>query len=310
MSFSTSSNVFTIVVASGFLIISLSLIAFAVRSALSHNKRIERRLTAGGPSDISGPQVRQSKQSLLTQLGGHLTLPKAENITRLRFQLSQAGYYDASAVKKFIAIRAICLFAPQFLILGSWGFLSAKFGVQGLFVIASIVALAGLMGPVYFLRWKKGKRTDQCRKGFPDMMDLLVACIEAGLGLDAALIRVSHEIGERYPALKVNVEIMNLELRAGRLRHEAMVNFAERIDLDEAKALAIMLKQAEDMGSSIGAALRTFSEDMRAKRMLKAEEKAMALSAKLTVPLILFIFPTIMVLLLVPAAIRLMESLG
>ena len=88
------------------------------------------------------------------------------------------------------------------------------------------------------------------------------------------------------------------------------VNFAERIDLDEAKALAIMLKQAEDMGSSIGAALRTFSEDMRAKRMLKAEEKAMALSAKLTVPLILFIFPTIMVLLLVPAAIRLMESLG
>ena len=190
------------------------------------------------------------------------------------------------------------------------GFLSAKLGVQGVFVMASIVALAGLMGPVYFLRWKKGKRTDQCRKGFPDMMDLLVACIEAGLGLDSALIRVSHEIGERYPALKVNVEIMNLELRAGRLRHEAMVNFAERIDLDEAKALAIMLKQAEDMGSSIGAALRTFSEDMRAKRMLKAEEKAMALSAKLTVPLILFIFPTIMVLLLVPAAIRLMESLG
>jgi len=136
------------------------------------------------------------------------------------------------------------------------------------------------------------------------MMDLMVACIEAGLGMDATLMRVSHELGGRYPALKVNLDIMNLELRAGRNRHEAMVNFAERINLNEAKALATMLRQSEEMGSSLGRALRTFSEEMRTKRMLSAEEKAMALSAKLTIPLILFIFPTIMVMLLLPAGIR------
>ena len=141
------------------------------------------------------------------------------------------------------------------------------------------------------------------------MMDLLVACLEAGLGIDAALSRVSQEIGGRYPVLKLNLEIMNLEIRTGRLRNDAMVNFANRIDLDEAKALAVMLKQAEDMGSSVGAALRVFSEDMKNKRMLLAEEKAMALSAKLTVPLILFIFPTIMVLLMVPAGIRILDGL-
>jgi len=88
------------------------------------------------------------------------------------------------------------------------------------------------------------------------------------------------------------------------------MNFAERINLDEAKALAVMLKQAEDMGSSMGLALRTFSEDMRSKRMLKAEEKAMALSAKLTVPLILFIFPTLMVMLLLPAGLRIAQGLA
>jgi len=309
MTLQTNTNIFIIITASGFLIFSLSLMVIAVRNALQRNRHIERRLAAGGGSDIASLEGRRSKDNLLAQLGGHLTLPKAEEITRLRFQLSQAGYYDPNAVKSFIAIRAICLFGPQFMVLGSWGILQAKLGLQGALFAAALLALIGLLGPVYFIRWKKGKRTDQCRKGFPDMMDLLVACIEAGLGLDAALIRVSHEIGGRYPALKINVEIMNLELRAGRLRHEAMVNFSERIALEEAKALAVMLKQAEDMGSSIGAALRTFSEDMRAKRMLKAEEKAMALSAKLTVPLILFIFPTIMVLVLVPAVIRLMQAL-
>jgi tight adherence protein C len=167
----------------------------------------------------------------------------------------------------------------------------------------------GLFGPEQFIRLKARKRTEQCRKGFPDMLDLMTACVEAGLGMDAALVRVGHELGGRYPALKQNLDIMNLELRAGRERNEAMLNFADRLNLDEAKALAIMLKQAEEMGSSVGHDLRTFSDDMRHRRMMKAEEKAAALSAKLTVPLILFIFPTIMVMLMLPAGIRIIAGM-
>jgi len=192
----------------------------------------------------------------------------------------------------------------------SWGLLWANIGPRGTVFVSGFLAIIGLLGPNMFIRWKQKRRTLRCKEGFPDMMDLMVACIEAGLGLDAALIRVSHELGGRYPALKVNLEIMNLELRAGRERHQAMMNFAERIGLEEAKALAIMLRQAEEMGSSMGVALRTFSDDMRTKRMLLAEEKAMALSAKLTVPLIVFIFPTLMIMLLLPAGIRLAETLG
>jgi len=310
MSSLMSSNILTIVIACIFLIVSLSLMGLAIRNALQYNRQLDHRLAGGSGLDLSDLDSRKAKKNLFTQIGSHLTLPDAAEITRLRFQLAQAGYYDLNAVKNFIAIRTICLVGPQFVFMALWSLFHAKLGVPGAILIAMTFALLGFIGPIYFIRWKKTRRTDQCRKGFPDMMDLMVACIEAGLGLDAALIRVSHEIGGRYPPLKVNLEIMNLELRAGRLRHEAMIGFAERIDLAEAKALAIMLKQAEDMGSSIGAALRTFSEDMRAKRMLMAEEKAMALSAKLTVPLIVFIFPTIMVLLLVPAVIRLMETLA
>ena len=310
MSLSTLSNVFTIIIACCFLIVSLSLMVLAIRNALQHNSRIERRLAGASDLDSAGFSSRSNNSHLLTKLANHLTLPSPEEITRLRFQLSQAGYYDPNAVKNYIAARVLCILAPQFIILASWAPLVSKLGIKGTIIIAFFFAALGLFSPIYFLRWKKSRRTDKCRKGFPDMMDLLVACIEAGLGMDAALVRVGAEIGERYPPLKLNLDIMNYELRAGKSRHEAMISFADRIDLEEAKALAIMLKQTEEMGSSIGQALRTFSDDMRSKRMLRAEEKAMALSAKLTVPLILFIFPTIMVLVLMPAAIRLMEGLA
>jgi len=295
---------FTIFIASSFLVISLLLMVYAVRQALEENRRISRRLVSNTVADISGIEKPISKQTLLTKIGNHLTLPNASEITRLRFQLAQAGYYNPDAVKNFIAAKMICLIAPQFIILITWNLISNKVGTSWAIFITLSFAILGLWGPSYFLNWKKNRRTDQCRKGFPDMMDLLVACLEAGLGLDAALIRVSEELQARHPVLYTNLEIMNLEIRTGRLRHEAMMNFADRINLEEAKALTVMLKQAEEMGSSIGTALRVFSDDMRAKRMLKAEEKAMALSAKLTVPLILFLFPTIMVLIMVPAAIR------
>ena len=300
---------FTILIASIFLVISLTLMVFAIRQVFEQNRRISRRLVSNNMMDATKINQSISKQTFLTKIGNHLTLPNASEITRLRFQLAQAGYYSPDAIKNFIAAKMICLLAPQFFILITWNLICSKVGMSWTFMIAITLAVMGILAPTYFLKWKKDRRTEQCRKSFPDMMDLLVACLESGLGLDAALLRVSEEIKGRHPVLHTNLEIMNLEIRTGRLRHDAMMNFANRINLDAAKALTLMLKQAEDMGSSIGKALRVFSEDMRAKRMLIAEEKAMALSAKLTVPLILFIFPTIMAILLVPASLRIMAGI-
>jgi len=306
---STFTNALTILVALAFLVISIGLMFIASRNAFDHSRQINRRLASGSGVDLEDISPK-SKKKFLSRMGDHLTLPDANEITRIRAELAKAGYYDETAVKSFYAIRVVSLFGPQLILMLCWGLLWANVGASATMLIAGTFAIIGLLGPNIFIRWKQKRRTLRCKEGFPDMMDLMVACIEAGLGLDAALIRVSHELGGRYPALKVNLEIMNLELRAGRERHQAMMNFAERIGLDEAKALAVMLKQAEEMGSSIGVALRTFSDDMRTKRMLLAEEKAMALSAKLTVPLIVFIFPTLMIMLLLPAGIRLAETLG
>lgn len=302
-------NSLTIIVAFSFLAISIGLMFFAARNAFNHNRQINRRLAGSADADFEEIGLKP-KRKLLSRMGDHLTLPGPDEITRIRSELAKAGYYDDAAVKTFYAIRVIALFGPQLVLLLSWSLLWENLGAKQVILIASILAILGLLGPNMFIRWKQKRRTLRCKEGFPDMTDLMVACIEAGLGLDAALMRVSNELGGRYPALKINLEIMNLELRAGRERHKAMMNFAERIGLEEAKALAIMLRQAEEMGSSMGAALRTFSDDMRTKRMLLAEEKAMALSAKLTIPLIVFIFPTLMVMLLLPAGIRLAETLG
>lgn len=306
-------NALTIIIAMSFLCISLVLSFIAIRGAILESRQVERRLAGGAQldedSDIGIGAKARAKRNLLSQLGAHLTLPDAKEITRLRFMLAQAGYFDRSTVKSFLAARVICLFGPVIICLILWGPIAAKLGTTPAMGLCVLFVGFGLLGPEQFLRYKAGKRTEQCRKGFPDMMDLMTACVEAGLGMDAALVRVGHELGGRYPALKQNLDIMNLELRAGRNRNEAMLNFADRLNLDEAKALAVMLKQAEEMGSSVGQALRTFSDDMRHKRMMKAEEKAAALSAKLTVPLILFIFPTIMVMLMLPAGIRIMAGL-
>ena len=306
MDFFTSSlpiNV-TLIVSICFMGMSLMLCFIAVKNALQHNALLDRRIkdSAGDGSEIFD---EKKSGNLLEKLGQHLTLPDAEEISKVRYLLSQAGYFSAGAVKTYFAIRLLAIIVPQFILLLCWGYLSRQYSPSLLIFGAAVLMLAGLFGPQLWVKKRKSNRTQSCREGFPDMMDLLVACIEAGLGLDAAMIRVSNELGRRYPALKVALDLMNLELRAGRDRHEALMNFAKRIDLEEAKALAVMLKQSEEMGSSLGHALRTFSDDMRAKRMLRAEEKALALSAKLTVPLIVFIFPTIMVMLLLPAGIRL-----
>lgn len=303
MNGSTISSNITILIAISFLAIALSLLGIAIHSALGHNKVLSRRL-AGLPGDHIQSR-RKRRKNVFVGLSEHLTMPDSKEVSRIRYHLAKAGYYETKSVSVFYAIRVLSLVVPQVVFLGFSGILSESLSTSQLIFAACSLILVGFFGPNLYVRKKIKKRWLQAKDGFPDMMDLLVACIEAGLGLDAALLNVAEELGERYPVLHVNLELMNLELRAGRGRHESLKNFGDRLGLDEAKALALMLKQSEEMGSSLGASLRTFSVEMRDKRMLLAEEKAMALSAKLTVPLILFIFPTIMIMLLLPAGMRL-----
>jgi tight adherence protein C len=143
------------------------------------------------------------------------------------------------------------------------------------------------------------------RAGFPDFMDLLVVCADSGLSMEAALERVGRELGETYPSLTANIHVTNLEIRAGRNLKEALERFAERLALEEARAFATLINQSIDLGSSITDALRVYSDDMRHKRLSRAEEKAYALPAKLSVPMMVCIFPVLFVVILLPVFVRL-----
>jgi len=229
--------------------------------------------------------------------------------SQLRLKLAQAGFSGRDAVALYLGARALALGCAitATLVLLPWA--TAGGGGPLAILVAAALAVAAILGPDQVLKARKARREREYRDGFPDMLDLMVASVEAGLSLDAAIGRIMGELASRYPNLADQMKIMTLELRAGRSRKEAWSRFADRLGLDEARSFATMLRQAEDMGVSLGETLAVFSDDMRNKRMMRAEEKAMALPAKLMLPLILFIFPCLLGALILPAAVHVAQAL-
>ncbi|MBW1745721.1 MAG: type II secretion system F family protein, partial [Deltaproteobacteria bacterium] len=163
-------------------------------------------------------------------------------------------------------------------------------------MLASVfLALLGYLLPDIWLRMKTSARKNKISKGVPDLLDLLVVCVEAGMGLDSAIYRVAQEIKLSNKILGDELNILNLEIRAGKTREKALRNMADRIDLEDVRSLVTLLIQTEKFGTSIAQSLRVFSDSFRTKRYQKAEEIAAKLPVKLMLPLILFIFPSLFV---------------
>jgi tight adherence protein C len=165
--------------------------------------------------------------------------------------------------------------------------------------------IGGYVGPSMFIDRLISKRKMEYRAGFPDFMDLLVVCADSGLSMEAALERVCREMGDSYPALTANIHMTNLEIRAGRTLTDALERFAARVGLEEARSFTTLIVQSLELGSSITDALRVYSDDMRHKRLSRAEEKAYALPAKLSVPMMVCIFPVLFVVILLPVVVKL-----
>jgi len=165
--------------------------------------------------------------------------------------------------------------------------------------------LFGYVAPSIYLDRRIAGRRNEHRAGFPDFMDLLVVCADSGLSMEAALERVGRELGDTYPSLCANLHMANLEIRAGRTMTEALDHLGDRLGLDEARSFATLIQQSAELGSSITDALRVYSDDMRHKRLSRAEEKAYSLPAKLTIPMMLCIFPVLFVVILLPVIVRL-----
>jgi len=174
-----------------------------------------------------------------------------------------------------------------------------------LWLAVIVGGIAGYVGPSMYIDRRIAKRRDEHRAGFPDFMDLLVVCADSGLSMEASLERVGHELGDSYPSLCTNIHMANLEIRAGRSMTEALEHLGDRLGLEEARSFATLVQQSAELGSSITEALRVYSDDMRHKRLSRAEEKAYALPAKLAVPMMVCIFPVLFVVILLPVIVRL-----
>lgn len=230
--------------------------------------------------------------------------PRADGVLIRR--LHQAGFYGENAALTYSATRlllAVGLPLLATIIVSLMGTVVLRF-----IILFPVLALIGYSVPAIWLSSRISRRKLLLRHGLADACDLMVACVEAGLSLNAALVRVSTELGEAHPDISKEFELTGLEIRAGKRRDEALRNLGVRTDVRDLKSLAAMLIQTDKFGTSIARALRVFCDTLRTKRRQRAEEAAAKTTIKLVFPLVLFIFPAILLVLLGPGVIRLMDT--
>jgi tight adherence protein C len=294
--------------------LAAAVLAFGLMAAAHARGAVKRR--AGGINKNSGENhaaeegsLRHSSlktvQRLLDYTTKHYSAGEGKSDAKvLRRRMVQAGIFDPRAVAFFFIARtalavmlAFCVFAFLPMVLNQ----SASF-----FWLSVILGgIIGYVGPSMYLDRRIKVRRNQHRSGFPDFMDLLVVCADSGLSMEAAMDRVGRELGDTYPSLCANIHMANLEIRAGRSMTEALEHFGDRLGLEEARAFATLIQQSAELGSSITEALRVYSDDMRHKRLSRAEEKAYSLPAKLALPMMVCIFPVLFVVILLPVFVRL-----
>lgn len=231
-------------------------------------------------------------------------------MSRLKTKLVHAGYRSKSAVTLFLLAKlALAVLVPLIVIFPLS--LNANFqgGAQHIVILSVLCSALGFFFPDVILRQKIKQRQVELLEAFPDALDLLVVCVEAGLALDGAIVRVAKELSFSWPNLADELQLVSLELRAGKARKEALKALAERTGLEEIQGLVSILIQAEHFGTSIAKSLREHSDEMRLSRIQRARETAAKLPVRMTIPVMLFIFPALFLVILGPAAIQIYITL-
>lgn len=267
--------------------------------------RLSRLFTTAAPPPKQQNFATKQKElarNTLASIGKLGTSPKAQT-PKNELLMVRAGYRTSQAM---MAIRGFKIIVPIALL--GLVFFTGIYTWHPMVVIG-IAALAGYLLPDMWLTWRVHARQRLLRRALPDGLDLLVICVEAGLGLDQALLRVAQELSVAHPELSDELHLVNLEMRVGKTRLDAMRDLARRTGLDDINALVSMLIQTERFGTSVAQSLRVHSDDLRMKRRQRAEQAAAKTSVKMVPALVFFIFPALMVVILGPAIIAIMRQL-
>jgi tight adherence protein C len=256
-------------------------------------------------------QVRETtfadKQKLrmrdsLAAVGNLVSSAPAPVGSTAQLPMVRAGYRSDSAM---MAMQGIKILMPvAFVVLV---FTTGMYRLNVVFV-PLLAAVVGYLLPELWLMWRVQARQHRLRLALPDALDMLVICVEAGLGLDQAIMRVAQELRITHPQLSEELQLVNMEMRVGKTRLEAMRELARRTGVEDIKALVAMLIQTERFGTSVAQSLRVHSDDLRMKRRQRAEEMSAKTTVKMVPPLVFFIFPALMAVILGPAVILLMRE--
>jgi len=262
---------------------------------------------------ISAPVPEETKfadrqkerfRDTMANVGKLLPATPTAKASRVQLLMTRAGYRSPEAL---MAMRGVKILFPIVTLTLMYFSRSYRFNI----VLVPVVAVAvGYLIPDMWLTWRVSARQHQLRKALPDALDLLVICVEAGLGLDQALMKVSQDMKISHPALSEELQLVNMQMRVGKTRIDALRELAQRTGLPDLKTLVAMLIQTERFGTSVAQSLRVYSDDMRLKRRQRAEEMSAKTSVKMVPPLVFFIFPALMVVILGPAVITMMRTLG
>ena len=258
------------------------------------------------------PSLAFVENSPLTEMAERVAEPlnrispiSAVDAAKLQKKLLQAGYRSPDAATAFRAIQIILTMAAPTLAVILCFILDRPF--NNFLIWAVVGAALGFYLPRYILRKKTLRRQRRITWGLADAMDLMVVAVEAGLGLNAAINRVGQELKHIHPDLHTELDLVNLEIRVGQSREEALRNLAERTGVDDIRSFVALLVQADRFGSSIGKAVRVFAESLRTKRRQRAEQTAQKAALKLVFPLTIFLFPVIVLVILGAALLNLID---
>lgn len=236
---------------------------------------------------------------------GNFAQPKSsEDISRIRKNLLNIGYRGKNAVIIFNGIRVICALVPSAILFFFLLFANIHLAPINHMILYISLALVGYYLPTLWLRYKIAKRQETLLNGFPDAVDMLVVCVEAGMSMDAAIERVGREIAFENDALSEELKLYYKEMRVGKTRRQALKDLALRTGLEEMKTLTTLLIQTDKFGTSVAQALKTHSDFLRIQRYQRAEERAAKLTVKLVIPLIFCMFPSVFIVILGPAIIN------